>query len=72
MAKKRNVPRKLLLTIKNKWTNSSRVVALNNFSDVQLAHKYAYYKYTTNLEDIVSITDSSQNRLFSLKSGFYR
>lgn len=70
--KRKNNPRKLLVTIKNKWTNSTRIVALNNFSDVQLAHKYAYYKFTTNLEDIVKITDNSNNRLFSLKSGFYR
>lgn len=70
MVKRKNFPRKLLITIKNKWTNSKRVVALDNFSDVQLAHKYAYYKYTSNLEDIVMITDSSNYKLFTLKYGF--
>jgi hypothetical protein len=72
MKRSRNTPKKLVVTIKNKWTNSSRVVTLNKFADVQLAHKHAYYMYTTNLEDIVSITDSYKNKLFTLKTGFRR
>lgn len=72
MARKNSYPRKLLITIKNKWTNNKRVVALDNFSDVQSAHKYAYYKYTSNLEDIVLITDNKNQKLFTLKTGFSR
>lgn len=65
-------PRKLVVTIKNKWTNSSKIVTINKFSDVRLAHKFAYYKFTTNLEEIVSITDQYSNKLFTFKSGFRR
>ena len=65
-------PRKFVVTIKNKWTNSSRVVTVSKFSDVQLAHKFAYYNYTTNLEDIISISDQHKNVYFTIKSGFKR
>ena len=65
-------PKKFVITIKNKWTNSSRFITLNKFADVQLAHKFAYYKHTNNLEEIVSITDSSRNKLFTFKGGFRR
>lgn len=66
------LPKKLVVNIKNKWTNSSRVVMLKNFADIQQAHKYAYYRHTNNLEDIVSITDQYKNSLFTLKGGFRR
>jgi hypothetical protein len=65
-------PRRFVVTIKNKWTNSSRVVSVSKFSDVQLAHKFAYYNYTNNLEDIVLITDQHKNIHFSIKAGFKR
>lgn len=64
--------KKLVVTIKNKWTNSSRIVMLKNFTDIQKAHKYAYYNHTSNLEDIVSISDQYKNNLFTLKGGFRR
>jgi len=64
------ISKKLVVTIKNKWTNSSRFVVLNNFTDIQQAHKFAYYKHTNNLEDIVSISDKYKNTYFTLKGGF--
>lgn len=69
---KYTAPRKFVVTIKNKWTNSSRIVSVSKFSDVQLAHKFAYYKHTNNLEDIVSITDQHKNIYFTIKAGFKR
>lgn len=61
---------KVYVTIKNKWSNASRIVSLTGFECVQEAHKFAYYRYTTNLEDITMICDSRKNTLFTIKSGF--
>lgn len=66
------IPKKLVVTIKNKWTNSSRIVMLNKFTDIQTAHKFAYYNHTSNLEDIECIEDQYKNKLFTLKGGFRR
>lgn len=63
---------KLYFTIKNKWSNTQRVVTMSNVEDVRLAHKYVYYKHTTNMEDIVSIHDRSRKNVFTLKGGFRR
>ena len=64
--------KKYIVTIKNKWTNSSRVVMIKSADDVQRAHKYAYYNHTNNLEEIVSMTDSRKNTVFTLRGGFRR
>lgn len=64
--------KKYIVTIKNKWTNSSRVVMINSTDDVQKAHKYAYYNHTNNLEEIVSMADHRKNLLFTLRGGFKR
>lgn len=61
---------KYLITIKNKWTNSERRLTVSKINDVQLAHKYAYYNHTSNLEDIVSIVDNRKNTVFTLRGGF--
>lgn len=61
---------KIFFNIKNKWTNSTRTVTMSNCEDIREAHKYAYYKHTSNLEDIVSITDSRKKPLFCLYRGF--
>lgn len=63
---------KYLITIKNKWTNSTRVVTVNHTENVQQVHKYAYYKHTTNLEDITSIVDYRKENVFTLRGGFRR
>lgn len=72
MAYNNNRPLKLLVTIQNKWTNSNRTIVLSKFTDVQLAHKFAYYNHTTKLEDIVSIVDNKKKTLFTLRRGFTR
>lgn len=64
--------KKYLVTIKNKWTNSSRIVMINSTDDVQHAHKYAYYRHTNNLEEIVSMTDHRKHTVFTLRGGFRR
>ncbi len=60
-----------IVTIKNKWTNSSRAVALTDRDgNAQQLHKYAYYNHTSNLEDIVCITDHRKRTVFTLRGGF--
>lgn len=63
---------KFVVTIKNKWTNSERRVIVSKYRDVQSAHKFAYYNYTNNLEDITSIVDPRKNVVFTLRGGFRR
>ena len=63
---------KFVITIKNKWTNSSIVVTISKFNDVRVAQKYAYYNHTSNLEDIVCITDQRKDTVFTLRGGFRR
>lgn len=62
--------KKFIVTIKNKWTNSTRIVTVSKYENAQLVHKYAYYNHTNNLEDIVSIVDNRKNTVFTLRGGF--
>jgi len=63
---------KFVVTVKNKWTNSERRVIVSKYNDAQLAHKYAYYQHTSNLEDIVSIVNPRKQTVFTLRGGFRR
>ena len=68
---KYNQPTKTyIVKIKNKWTNSSKTVKVSKFNDPRLAHKYAYYTFTTNLEEITEMVDRSGRKVFSYKHGF--
>lgn len=62
--------KKYILTIKNKWSNESRTIMLTSDKDVRELHKFAYYRHTNNLEDIVSIQAPNKKTLFTLRSGF--
>lgn len=62
--------KKFIVTIKNKWSNQSRTIVLSSDKDIRELHKYAYYKHTNNLEDIISIQNTGKKNLFTLRSGF--
>lgn len=65
-----NNTKTFIVSIKNKWTNSTKTVKVSKFADQREAHKFAYYKYTNNLEEIMEMTDRSGRKVFSYKHGF--
>lgn len=70
MSRRNNVPTKYLIKIKNKWTNSTKSVKVSRFSDPREAHKFAYYNYTTNLEEITEMVDPRGRKVFNVRHGF--
>ena len=65
-------PKKYYALIKDKWLNKTKTVMVTTSEGLQSAHKFVYYNYTSNLEDVVRIKDHHGNILFTLQKGFFR
>ena len=65
-------PTKYYALIKDKWLNKTKTVMVTTREGLREAHKFVYYNYTTNKEDIVRIKDRHGNILFTLQKGFMR
>ena len=61
---------KYFALIKDKWLNQTKSIAVTTTGSIQEAHKFVYYKYTTNTEDIVRMKDIHGRLVYTLQRGF--